>query len=273
MSQPFTPSVQAPPRDPCHWCTLSLLIHAGSKVGKTTLAATSPLPLLALDAEGGWKWIRDAPLITWMYGRPLVRRDWDPLREPPPQYDGTWDFCVVTVRDWSTIQRTYDWLTTSPHQFVTVVVDSISEIQRRCKANLRGTDQMRQQDWGTLLAYMDAVIRGFRDLTLVREIPTRCVVFVAETRRNANTSKWAPYMQGQIEVSLPYWVDVCGYLYVQPTLNQHGQPNGIARQLLVSPHDPQYEAGERVQGKLGTQVTNPNITQIMRTIYPEEINR
>jgi len=256
--------------DECSWCTLSMLVHAPSKVGKTTLAATAPLPLVALDAEGGWKWIHNAPFIKEMYGRSLVRKDWNPLREPPPQYDGTWDFCVVTVRDWETVRRTYDWLTQSPHQFVSVVIDSITEIQRRCKANLVGTEQMRIQDWGVLLSYMDNIIRGFRDLTLIDELSVRCVVFIAETRQNSS-GKWRPYMQGQIEVSLPYWVDVCGYLYVTSELDANGQPNGqISRNLLVSPHDPQFEAGERVQGRLGTVVKNPNITTIMNTIYPRE---
>lgn len=249
--------------------SLSMLIHAHSKVGKTTLTATAPLPLVALDAEGGWKWIADAPSIVAMYGRPLVRREWDPMREPPPRYDGTWDFCVVTVRQWDTVQRTYDWLVSTPHDFRTAAVDSITEIQRRCKGNLRGTEIMRQQDWGVLLSYMDKAIRDFRDLTLIKEIPTRCVVFVAETRPDSKTGKYKPYMQGQIEVSLPYWVDICGYLYVQPTIDAHGQPSGLQRQLLVSPHDPQYEAGERVQGRLGAIVSNPNITTMLRTIYPE----
>lgn len=256
----------------CPWCTLSMLVHAASKVGKTTLAATSPLPLVALDAEGGWKWIPDAPIIVEMYGRPLVRRDWNPLREPPPQYDGTWDFCVVSVRDWDTVKRTYDWLTQAPHQFASVIVDSITELQRRCKANLVGTEQMRMQDWGVLLSYMDSVIRGFRDLTLHPDLSVRTVVFVAETRQS-HAGKWKPYMQGQIEVSLPYWVDVCGYMYVQAELDANGQPSGVMkRKMLVSPHDPQFEAGERVQGRLGTTVDSPNITTIMSTVYPQEVS-
>lgn len=259
---------QIDPAD-CPWCTLSMLVHANSKIGKTTLAATAPLPLVVLDAEGGWKWIRDSPIMVQMYGRPLVRKDWNPLREPPPQFDGTWDFCVVTVRDWDTVKRTYDWLTQSPHQFVSVIVDSITEIQRRCKANLVGTEQMKMQDWGVLLSYMDSVIRGFRDLTLVQELSVRCVVFIAETREKMG--KYRPYMQGQIEVSLPYWVDVCGYMYVRSIIDANGQPNGIVRELLVSPHDPQFEAGERVQGRLGTVVSEPNINSIMKQIYPEEV--
>lgn len=254
----------------CDWCTLSFLLHAGSKVGKTTLAATAPLPICALDAEGGWKWIPDAPAIVEMYGRPLVRINWDPLREPPPQYDGTWEICVVTVRDWQTVSQSYTWLTQVPHQFATVVMDSISEIQRRCKSNLVGTEQMKVQDWGQLLTQMDSTIRNFRDLTLVKELPVKCAIFIAETRQS--NGKYKPYMQGQIEVSLPYWVDVCGYMYVEQGIDHNGQMNGeIRRKLLVSPHDPQFEAGERVQGRLGSVVDSPNVTMMLNQIYPQEI--
>lgn len=245
-----------------------MLIHADAKVGKTTLASTAPLPLLAIDAEGGWKWIADSPTVVQMYGRPLVRRDWDPLREPPPRYDGTWEICVVTVREWLTVQRVYDWISQQPHDFRSLVVDSITEIQRRCKQNLKGTEAMRIQDWGVLLAYMDATIRGFRDITLIHDNPIKTVVFIAETRQNQN-GKWRPYMQGQIEVALPYWMDVVGYLYTQPEYDGNQQPTGrLTRHLLVTP-DPRFEAGERVQGRLGHVVDNPNITTIMNTVYPQ----
>lgn len=248
------------------WQTLSLLVHANAKVGKTTLATTAPLPILALDAEGGWKFALDSQPIRAMYGRSLRRVDWNPMADKPPEYDGTWDICVVTVRAWETVQRTYDWLSQAPHDFTSVVIDSISELQRRCKSNLVGTEQMKMQDWGSLLSRMDNAIRGFRDLTMHEQFPVRCVVFVAETR--LKDGKYKPYMQGQIEVSLPYWMDVVGYLYVEATTDVNGQATGATqRRLLVSPHDPQFEAGERVQGRLGAVVSDPNLTAMLNKVY------
>src|SRR5690606_18621080 len=132
------------------------------------------------------------------------------------------------------------------------------------------TEQMRIQDWGVLLSYMDNIIRGFRDLTLIDELSVRCVVFIAETRQNSS-GKWRPYMQGQIEVSLPYWVDGCGYLYVTSELGANGPLNGhISRNLLVSRHAPQFEAGERVQGGLGTVAKNPHRPTHINTLHPRE---
>lgn len=57
-------------------------------------------------------------------------------------------------------------------------------------------------------------------------------------------------MQGQISVSLPYWVDIAGFLYPDWELDANGQPTKEVRRLWIGPH-PQYLCGERVQGLLG----------------------
>lgn len=241
---------------------LSMLIHAGSKVGKSSLTATAPKPILVLDAEGSWRFI------------PLRQKMWDPLSENPPEHDDTWDACIVNVNDWEIIDKVYQWLTQYETPFVSVVIDSITEIQRRCKQNLKGTEAMRIQDWGVLLSIMDSKIRGFRDLTLMHT-NVRCVIFVAETRQTHDSNKWIPYMQGQISTSLPYWVDICGYLYPDYDTDENGQMTREYRKLLISPHA-QYEAGERVQGRLGKSLTiqsreptkvGTDIEDWMKTIY------
>lgn len=221
---------------------LSILIHAGAKVGKSTLTSTAPKPVLVLDAEGSWRFI------------PVRKTYWNPMNGAPPQCNGEWDACIVQVNNWQTVEMTYKWLTQSETCFTSVVVDSITEIQRRCKQNLKGIEALRIQDWGVLLNLMDSVIRGFRDLTLIEGSNVRCVVFVAETRQNSTTNKWVPYMQGQIAVSLPYWTDVVGYLYASYENDSNGQATREIRQMISRPH-PQFEAGERVQGRLPNPVT------------------
>lgn len=214
---------------------LTLLIHAASKVGKSTLSGTVPLPAVVLDAEGSWRFV------------PLRKRYWDPFTQPMPQWDGTWDVCVVHVRQWEAVELVYAYLTQQQHQFVSVVMDSITEIQRRCRNNLIGTEQMKIQHWGTLLQKMDKIIRDYRDLTLIATSTIRCVVFIAETREVSG--KWRPYMQGQIATSLPYWVDVCGYLYPQWRIGATGQVEAVDRMLFIGLHQ-QFETGNRVQGLL-----------------------
>jgi hypothetical protein len=225
---------------------LSWLIHGMSKKGKSTLSATAPKPVLVLDAEGSWRFIPGNIVY------------WDPLNETPPVYDGMWDICIVHVREWATVHLVYQYLLQWPNLFTTsgpvsVVIDSITEVQRRCKANLKGTEAMKIADWGILLSAMDSTIRGFRDLCLIPQLTVRCIVFVSETRES-NTGRLVPYMQGQIATSLPYWVDICGYMYPDYDVDANGQQTRECRRIWISPHQ-QYEAGERVQGKLGGVLT------------------
>lgn len=247
--------------------SLSILVHANSKVGKSTLAATCPFPICILDAEGGTKFLAGSQTLAARLGRPMVFVPWNPT-EPPPAYDGTWDAAVVTIRSWHDMQLASQWLVSGQHQFTSLVVDSISEIQRRAKANLKGTEAMQIQDWGALLTIMDTVIRGLRDLTIDSYNTIRVAMFIAETRQT--DGRWRPYMQGQIATSLPYWVDICGYLYVDMEQDSEGQYTVPVRKLLVAPH-PLYESGERVQGLVGPVISHPDINQMLEAIYPAHI--
>jgi hypothetical protein len=239
---------------------LSMLIHAGSKQGKSTLASTAPLPLLVLDAEGSWKFIREAGFKS---GVPLRKIKWNPLSEEIPQHDGTWDVCVVNVRDWQTMVMVYQHLTQRQHQFRTIIWDSITEVQRKCRAALKGADAMQIQDWGVLLTQMDDLIRKYRDLTLIGG-SIKCAIFIAETKMKEG--KWRPQMQGQIGDSLPYWVDICGWLYTMFTNDESGQPTVVRKVLHIGPSD-HWESGERVQGALPEAILDPNIGSMIKAVY------
>lgn len=245
--------------------TLSALIHAPSKVGKTTLSSTAPPPICVLDAEGGWRFIREA---GYRSGVKLRRTEWDPLTGPPPRWDDTWDFCHVVVRQWATLTTAYNYLArTDMHDFQSLILDSVTEAQRKLKANLRGTEQMRIQDWGDLLTYMDKLVRDMRDLVLLPQPnPLRFVMFIAET--HMKDGGWRPAMQGQIGQSLPYWVDICGYLFTEPTVDSDGQATGKLKKLLIGQGvNPAIIAGERVQGTLPDIISDPNISTMMTQVF------
>jgi AAA domain-containing protein len=240
---------------------ISWLIHGASKVGKSTLLATMPPPILAVDAEGSWKFIKTAG-----YGSdiPLRRRLWDPLTGPPPRHDGSWDVCLASVHNWGTMRQIHQWLTQAEHDFRSVGLDSITELQRRLKMQISSDGLVKGYDgWGAMLVAMDGLIRGFRDLT-IQPGPVECVAFVAETREESG--KWRPYMQGQISVSLPYWVDVCGYLYQTRVADGEGNLTVPQTNLFIGSH-PQFESGNRLQGALPDVVVDPRITDMMTTIY------
>lgn len=244
--------------------TLSMLVHASSKTGKSTLSSTVPLPALVLDAEGGWRFIRE---VGFRSGVPLRKTFWDPLRGAPPRYDGTWDVVVVSVTRWETLVQAYQWLLQAQHDFVSLVFDSITEAQRRLKMNLAGNEQMKIQDWGALLTQMDNLVRGMRDLVLLPGTSMRVAMFIAETMMH--DGKWRPHMQGQIRTALPYFMDIVGYLYREAVPGPDGQLNGGKRMKLLIGQDvhPQIEAGERVQGALGDIIEDPNISQMLKTIF------
>jgi hypothetical protein len=214
---------------------LSILVHGGPKAGKSWLGDTTPAPRLVLDAEAGSRFTKSR------------KRDWDPLTEAVPVYDGTWDTVLVSVREYDVMKRVYEWLNSGQHPFRSVVMDSISEIQQRCVDNIAGVEIMKTQDWGTLLREMSKLVRGYRDLLTHPTRPLEAVVIIAMTR-TVDGGRQVPYVQGQLATTLPYYIDVVGYI----TTSQDEQSR-THRYLMIQP-DPRWLTGERVGGRLGTHV-------------------
>jgi hypothetical protein len=191
-----------------------------------------------LDVEGGHRFL------------PINVKYWDPLREEPPVADGTWDTCVVMVRDYDTVLKAYQWLQLGKHQFKSLIIDSISELQVKCMDNIAGKNQMQMQQWGELLRHMGALLRDLRDLTMHPTAPLEAVVLTAMARPGQD-GRLRPYLQGQLAIQAPYFYDVLGAINVETIANPDPtQPPYKARRMYVERTD-HYEAGERVQGRLG----------------------
>lgn len=227
---------------------VSFLIHGPSKSGKSFFSDSSPAPRLILDAEGGAS-------SRFTSSQKVL---WDPLG-PPPVPDGTWETAVVYIRSFLDLQRVYDWLVSGQHPFQSVSIDSISEAQQRCIDAIVGVDPMQTQHWGELLRKMSDLIRKYRDLIIHPTNPLQTVTFIAMTRVTDGRSK--PFVQGQLASVLPYYVDICGYLWTE--LN--AETGELSRRLLVGQHAA-FEAGDRT-GKLGNVVENPTIPSILQLIY------
>lgn len=238
--------------------SITILVHGESKVGKSTFAVTAPYPRLLLDVEGGYKFL------------PIVKRMWDPKTEPtPPVADGTWDTTVVRIHDYQTFQAAMNALMSGQHQFKSVIIDSISELQEKLMRQISGNEQMQQREWGELLRSMGETLRSLRDLTDHPYNPLSAVVLVAMTKQNATTGKYHPYLQGQIATTIPYLYDITGAIVVSSKMNPDPtQPPIKYREMLVE-STPQWEAGERVQGRLGSSLVQGdlNISTILDKIY------
>jgi len=227
--------------------TLSVAIHALGKIGKSTLACTGPPPIVVFDAEGSTKFL------------PMRVVPWDPKRYAPPQWDGTWEAANVIVNSFEDLVYGLQHLETGQHSFRTVVLDSISEIQRKLKdkiePSLEGA-KWKQDHWGELLRRMDGLLRGVRDLTQHPTNPFQMAVFVSESRMNEE-GRYAPSMEGGIRAMLPYFFDLIAYLQVtnyinpdgSPAINAMGEPYEV-RQVFTRPTNPTYYAGERIQRRV-----------------------
>jgi len=222
------------------------MVYGESKVGKSTFAVTAPYPRLMLDVEGGHRFL------------PINVKYWDPLREEPPVADGTWDTCVVPVRDYDTVLKAYQWLQLGKHQFKSLIIDSVSELQVKCMDNIAGVNQMQMQQWGELLRHMGSLLRDLRDLTMHPTAPLEAVVLTAMARPSQD-GRTRPYLQGQLAIQAPYFYDVLGAINVETIQNPDPtQAPYRARRMYVERTD-RYEAGERVQGRLGQIVEQQDL--------------
>lgn len=253
-------------RNPRH--NASWFIYGNTKTGKSTLAATAPGPILALDAEGSWNAF-DGRANPNRPGEPYRVVYWDRLNEAPPKDDGTWDICVADVLRWESVDQAIDWIIQRDHPFQSVVMDSVTEVQAKCKAALEKPESMEYQDWGKLLSRMESRIKRLRNLVKDIENPLRVAVFTCEGKPRQD-GMFVPKMEGSIRDGIPYWMNTIACLRTAQTPNADGiiaENSPVERRLLVKPM-PGFITGSHFEDKFDTNViVNPNITTMMGTIF------
>lgn len=243
--------------------TLAILVHGEPGVGKSWLGQTTPAPRLVLDAEGG---SRSPKRIDPETGRAVKIKTvvWDPHQGPPPE-EGDWETCRVIVRDFTTVERVFEYLNIGQHPFRSVILDSLTELQKRCKDNIRSGDEvMNERMWGILLDRMESKIREFRDLVFHPTKPIEALVLLALSfEKNA---KFKPAVQGALGTSLPGYLDTIGYYGV--SIGEDGEEE---RRLLIRPHE-RYEAKDRthtLREHYGPVIVNPDIEQMLDVLNQE----
>ena len=88
--------------------------------------------------------------------------------------------------------------------------------------------------------------------------PLEAVVLTAMARQDKD-GRYRPYLQGQLAIQAPYFYDILGAITVEDVFP--GDPTQApykARRMFVERTN-QYEAGERVQGRLGKVVEQENL--------------
>lgn len=226
--------------------SLTIMVYGESKVGKSSFAVTAPYPRLMLDVEGGHRFL------------PINIKYWDPMTEEPPLADGTWDTVVVKVNDYDVVMKAFQWLQSGKHQFKSLIIDSISELQVKCMDNIAGTEQMKMQQWGELLRHMGALLRDLRDLTMHPTQPLEAVVLTAMARKGQD-GVYRPYLQGQLAIQAPYFYDILGAITVETEPNPDPMQGPYKVRRMYVERTPEWEAGERVQGRLGKVVQQQDL--------------
>lgn len=237
--------------------SLSVLVHGPSKAGKSTLANTAPAPRLMMDVEAAARFL------------PGKKVYWDPMNPKtpkPPKADGTWETCVVVTDSYEVALKTYDWLKSGKHDFRSVILDSISELQAKIQEAVNSRNKMQIQHWGELGSKLAFFCRDLRDLTGRPDSPIDAVVITAMSKESED-GHVKPFLQGQTVNQLPYWFDVAAYLYVDNVEDDEG--NDIReRFLLVEPMN-NILAGNRVGGRLPEIIEAPNVADMINAVFGE----
>lgn len=224
---------------------INMLIYGDSGVGKTLLTGTAwdvpeMRPVLVIDVEGG----------TFT------------LRERYPMVD------VVRVDSWSDMQKVYDALYRGEGDYKTVVLDSLSEIQKFSMTTIMKTvkkeDPGRDEEvpgireWGKNLWQVRAVVRGFRDLPM--NVLFTCLADHARDPR-LGLDKSSLGLQGRSKNEVPGFVDFVVYLYMK----FHDEEN---KRFLLTQQTEKELAKDR-SNKLPTVIENPTMQTLHNYIFSE----
>lgn len=237
---------------------LRMVVFGQAKIGKSRFAETCPGPRLILDAEGGTEYLKNPQTV------------WADVNQPPPvsREDGTPlganDSVVLFVGDWRTFTMAHQWLQSGQHPFASVVLDSLTELQKRCKDTLSQGQGLDQQGWGRLLDQMEYELRAFRDLTKKGTNPLWCVIITALVDEKGGLMR--SMVQGALAKSLGGMYDVIGFLRATE-VDENGR---VGRELCIGPNR-QFEAGDRTDlltEHYGVVIPEPNILEFMKVLNP-----
>lgn len=232
--------------------TLTGVIHGPSGVGKSWFLDTAPGPKLVIDLEGRARYTPSGPKVWW-----------DPMASAPPDPAQGWQTCIVTAASYATLDQAYQWLRSGQHGFVSCGIDSVMEAQQRCVDDISPTmQQFDQQDWGTLKRKLERLIRDYRDLTLLSSNTIETVMFL--TGSVDDGKKQRPLLQGGLKDTLPYLVDLVGYMFKAPQTE-----GNFIRSMLVD-EQPGFVAkdgtGRFVSAYPGGIIPNPNLTEMRQLL-------
>lgn len=224
--------------------SINMLVYGSPGAGKTVFSGSADAvpemrPVLLIDVEGG----------TFS------------LRNTYPDVD------VVRVKTWKDMGEIYGALYEDELDYKTVVLDSLTEIQKFSMYNImrdltrkeseRDPDVPGLREWGKNIEQTRRLIRAFRDLSSINVIFTALVVFDKDSRTGAIQAR--PSLSGKLSQEASGFVDFVVYMYTKLV------GEDLRRLMLTAGTDRQI-AKDR-SGQLPELLEDPSMKLIHSYIY------
>lgn len=218
---------------------MNILLYGQSGVGKTRLAGSADsVPdmrkVLCVDLEGG--------TLTLTHSNPNVD--------------------ILRVKDWEQMQAVYDALHAGNHDYSTVIVDSLTEVQKFNMYNImnevvefnndRDADVPSMREWGKNLEQMRKFVRAFRDLPMH-------TIFTAlmkdDKDKKTGLSQKMPSLSGKLAGEVAGFLDIVCYMYIK-------EVDGEQKHLVLTGATDEVIAKDRT-GKLPIVLDNPDMSSFL----------
>lgn len=224
---------------------INMLIYGESGIGKTRFGGSADeVPelrrTLLIDVEGGT----------------LTLRDLFP------------DVETVRVKSWTDMQNVYDSLFHGNHDFTTLVVDSLTEIQKMSmdgimrnlveKFEERSEEVPGLREWNINLEQTRKFVRAFRDLPM-----NTIFTALVKTEKNIKTGslKRKPSLSGKLADEVSGFLDIVCYLYAK-------EIDGINKRILLCSQTEDVVAKDR-SNKLPMTLEEPTMAKVWKILSGE----
>lgn len=220
----------------------NILVYGESGSGKTTLAGSADaVPemrrVLIIDVEGGTL----------------------SLRTRYPNVES------VRIKSWQDMQRVYDELYLGTHGFNTIVLDSLTEIQKMSMDTImrklveqheeRDQDVPGIREWNINIEQTRKFVRLFRDLPI-----NTIFTALSKTDKNPRTgvSKTKPYLSGKVADEVAGFLDIVAYLYTK-------EVDGAQKRMLLCGATQDNVAKDRTD-RLQQVIIEPTMSTIWNAV-------